>query len=110
MTRRRDLLQHMQGLEEVCKILGSMKSLAYMESRKLTHRIGNQQSVVRTIELAAADFLSFHPYPTTSEELPRVFIVNMGNRVDFVGGIPRDFEVEIPIRPFDASDLSVDSN
>lgn len=86
MTRRRDLRQRMQSLEEIHKILGAMKSLAYMETRKLTHRIENQHLVVQTIEQAAADFLSFHPYPFSVEERPRVLII-IGSERGFCGDL-----------------------
>jgi alpha-galactosidase len=33
---------------------------------------------------------------SVSQDIPRVIIVNTLNRDDYVGGIPRDFEVEIP--------------
>jgi F-type H+-transporting ATPase subunit gamma len=86
MTRRHEMRQRMQRVEEIRKILGAMKSLAYMETRKLTHRIENQQLVVQTIEQAAADFLSFHPYPSAVNELPRVFIV-IGSERGFCGDL-----------------------
>jgi len=86
MTRRRDMRQRMQRLEVIRKILGAMKSLAYMETSKLTHLIDNQRLVVETIEQAAADFLSFHPYPFTVNELPRVFII-IGSERGFCGDL-----------------------
>ena len=35
MTRRRELQRHLHTLDETREILGSMKTLAYMETRKL---------------------------------------------------------------------------
>ena len=67
MTRRRDLERHRQSLHEIRDILNSMKTLAFMETRKLTRFLGAQQAVVESIEEVAADFLSFH-----GETLPEV--------------------------------------
>lgn len=61
MTRRRDLEAHRDSLGEIAEILGSMKTLAYMETRKLSRFLGAQTSIVESIEAAAADFLSAHP-------------------------------------------------
>ncbi len=86
MSRRRALQQRMRSWQEIHEILGSMKSLAFMETRKLTRRIENRHLAVQSIEQAAADFLSFHPYPFTSDELPRVF-VTIGSERGFCGDL-----------------------
>ena len=67
MTRRRNLEQHRQSLAEIRDIMNSMKTLAYMETRKLARFLEAQHAVVRSIEAVAADLLSFHP-----ETLPEV--------------------------------------
>lgn len=67
MTRRRDLERHRQGLGEIRDIMNSMKTLAFLETRKLTRFIRAQQAVVESIEEVAADFLGFH-----AETLPEV--------------------------------------
>ena len=67
MTRRRELQQHRHTLGEIRDIMNSMKTLAYMESRKLGHFLDAQRAVVAHIETMAADFLGFYP-----ETLPRV--------------------------------------
>jgi F-type H+-transporting ATPase subunit gamma len=61
MTRRRDLEQHRNSLGEIGEIMGSMRTLAYLETRKLSRFLAAEQTVVETIEQVAADFLSFHP-------------------------------------------------
>ena len=60
MTRRRDLEHHRQSLGEIREIMNSMKTLAFMETRKLNRFLQAQQSVVASIETVAADFLDFH--------------------------------------------------
>jgi F-type H+-transporting ATPase subunit gamma len=77
MTRRQDLLHHRQSLSEVREIMNSMKTLAYMETRKLTRFVGAQRAVVESIEAAAADFLSFHAdtLPEVSETTPVYLLI-----------------------------------
>lgn len=61
MTKRQDLEHHRHSLSEIREIMSSMKTLAFLETRKLTRFLSSQQAVVRSIEDTAADFLSFHP-------------------------------------------------
>jgi F-type H+-transporting ATPase subunit gamma len=61
MSRRRDLEHHRHGLGEIREIMNSMKTLAYMETRKLARFLTAQRTVVESIETMAADLLSFHP-------------------------------------------------
>ncbi len=67
MTRRRDLEEHRHSLSDIRNIINSMKTLAYMETRKLDRMLEAQQLVIESIEAVAADFLSFYP-----DILPRV--------------------------------------
>ena len=60
MTRRRELLQHRHTLNEIRGIMNSMKTLAYIESRKLGRFLDAQRAVVAHIETVAADFLGFY--------------------------------------------------
>ena len=71
MTKRQELEHHRRSLGEIREIMNSMKTLAFMETRKLTRFLSTQQAVVKSIEVAAADFLSFHP-----ETLPEVTETN----------------------------------
>ena len=61
MSRRRDLEERLGSLEDIGKIMGSMKNLSYMETRKLARFIDSQGRVVAGIEAAAKDFLDHHP-------------------------------------------------
>ena len=60
MTRRQDLEHHRRSLGEIRDIMNSMKTLAYMETRKLARFADAQRAVVGSIEAVAADFVSFH--------------------------------------------------
>lgn len=77
MSRRQDLEHHRHSLGEIREIMNSMKTLAYMETRKLSHFIDSQHAVVDSIRDLAADFLSFHPetLPTTEESTPVLILV-----------------------------------
>ncbi len=61
MTQRHALEQRRQQLSEAQEIMESMKSLAFMEVRKLEQRAAMQRELVNTLEQVAADFLHFHP-------------------------------------------------
>jgi len=85
MTRRHELEQRLHSLCEIRGILNSMKSLAYMETRKLLRRLENQQQVVQSIERAAADFLAFYPYSLPKvADLPPGYIL-VGTERGFCG-------------------------
>ncbi|MCG6976837.1 MAG: F0F1 ATP synthase subunit gamma [Acidiferrobacterales bacterium] len=91
MTRRRDLERHRRSLGEIREIMNSMKTLAYLETRKLNRFLAAQQSVVRNIEDAAEDFLGFFPtmLPETGDETPVYLII--GSERGFCG----DFNHEL---------------
>ncbi|MDH3342823.1 MAG: F0F1 ATP synthase subunit gamma [Gammaproteobacteria bacterium] len=65
MTRRRDIEKHRRSLNEIREIMSAMKNLSYMEMHKISNFIDAQQAVVKNIETAAADFLSFNPEALT---------------------------------------------
>jgi F-type H+-transporting ATPase subunit gamma len=77
MTRRRELERHRRGLAEIGEIMESMKTLAYMETQKLVRFLDAEQSIVATIEAAAADFLSHAPdlLPQTSGSPPDLLVI-----------------------------------
>lgn len=60
MTRRQDIESHRKSLGDIRNIMNSIKTLAYMETRKLARFADAQNAVVESIEVVAADFLSFH--------------------------------------------------
>jgi len=72
MTRRRELEQHRHTLGEIRDIMNSMKTLAFIESRKLGRFLDAQRAVVTHIETMAADFLGFYPgvLPRSDEATP----------------------------------------
>jgi F-type H+-transporting ATPase subunit gamma len=68
MNARRQLQQRLRSLVEMQEILGSMQTLAVLETHKLARYGGNQQRVVTGIERAAADLCRY--FPQLLERLP----------------------------------------
>jgi F-type H+-transporting ATPase subunit gamma len=91
MTRRHELEQRLHSLREIREILNSMKSLAYMETRKLSRRLENQQQLMQAIKRAAVDFLAFFPYslPNVADLTPGYILV--GTERGFCG----DFNAQV---------------
>lgn len=89
MSRRRELLRQCKKLGEAREIVSSMKSLAFMESRRLDNFLGIQRQVVQTMETAAADFLQFHPQTLQSTDVsgesPRHLFLLLGSERGFCG-------------------------
>ncbi|RME33593.1 MAG: F0F1 ATP synthase subunit gamma [Gammaproteobacteria bacterium] len=85
VTRLHQLEHRRHSLLEIREIMGSMKTLAYMETRKLARFLEAQHAVVRSIEQMAADLLSFHPeiLPAVEETTP-VFLL-IGTERGFCG-------------------------
>lgn len=85
MTRRRDVERHRHSLAEIRNIMNSMKTLAFMETRKLSHFLDAQHTVVQSIETAAADFLSFYPEVLPEAEHPTAVCLVIGTERGFCG-------------------------
>jgi F-type H+-transporting ATPase subunit gamma len=85
MSRRRELDTHRVRLDEIREIMNSMKTLAYMETRKLARFLSAQQAVVTSLETMAADFL--HHFPEAmprSERYTQAYLL-MGSERSFCG-------------------------
>jgi len=89
MTRRHKVQSHRHSLDEIRNIMNSMKTLAYMETRKLSRFLDAQHAAVQSIESVAADLLGFHPeiLPETSQATP-VYIL-IGSERGFCGDFNR---------------------
>ena len=85
MTRRRDLEAHRATLDEIHEIMNSMKSLAYMETRRLVDLLDAQHAVVSRIETMAADFLGFYPRSLAPGEKTAPVCVIIGSERGFCG-------------------------
>jgi F-type H+-transporting ATPase subunit gamma len=89
VTRRRTLERHLHSLAEIRGIMNSMKTLAYMETRKLSRFLNAQHAAVRTIEEAAADLLSFHSGILQAEKRTTPVFVLIGADRGFCGDFNR---------------------
>lgn len=85
MTRRRDIEAHRATLDEINEIMNSMKSLAYMETRKLENLLETQHAIVEGIETMAADFLGFFPETLAHAERTTNVCVLVGSERGFCG-------------------------
>ena len=85
MSLRHDLDKRLQSLADIHKILGSMRSLAYLEARKLTRFLSSQLRVVEHIERAAADFLTAWPELRSVAERTQPVLVVIGSERGFCG-------------------------
>lgn len=85
MSRRHELEQHLQVLDEIRDIMSAMKNLSFMEVRKLTRFLSTQRRVVANMESAAADFLGFHPHLLARQENARNVYLLLGSERGFCG-------------------------
>lgn len=85
MTRRHDLERRRRSLGEIRDIMNSMKTLAYMETRKLGSFLNAQQAVVQSIEAVAADLLSQYPDLLPEQEAATPVYLLIGSERGFCG-------------------------
>lgn len=85
MTSRRDLDKHRQSLSEIRNIMNSMKTLAYMETRKLARFLKSQQQVISNIEVIATDFLGHYPEIMPESEEQTSIVIVIGTERGFCG-------------------------
>jgi len=65
--------------------MNSMKTLAYMETRKLDHLLDTQHAVVNSIETVAADFVSAYPEAMPKMQAAREVYLVVGSERGFCG-------------------------
>ena len=85
MSRRRELEQHRQRLNETREIMSSMKALAFMETRKLSRFIEAQRGVVEHIDRVAEDFFSFYPATLPLLSASQTVYLLLGSERGFCG-------------------------
>jgi len=85
MPSRRKLEEHRHSIEEIREIMNSMKTLAYMETRKLDHLLDTQHAVVNSIETVAADFVSAYPEAMPKMQAAREVYLVVGSERGFCG-------------------------
>jgi F-type H+-transporting ATPase subunit gamma len=95
MSRRRDLEERLGSLEDIGKIMGSLKNLSYMETRKLARFIDSQRRVVAAIEAAAVDFLGHHPELLRAPGQPGTLYALIGAERGFCGSFNQAIMAEL---------------
>lgn len=85
MTRRHEQITHRRQLSEIRNIMNSMKTLAIMETNKLTRFIENQSAMTKNIENMAADFLHFNPQVLPEVEPTSHIVLLVGSERGFCG-------------------------
>ena len=70
MSKRREILDRISALGDIEDILGAMKSLAFLETWRISAFIELQHSAVQVIETALADFTAFYR-PDGSSVVPQ---------------------------------------
>jgi F-type H+-transporting ATPase subunit gamma len=85
MTRIKELKQHFEALEDMKEIVTALKTLAFMETKKLTRYLADQGRAVDSIKAAAGDFLSFYTLPPREEKPGKTLLVAVGADRGFCG-------------------------
>jgi len=88
MSRRRKIATRLSSYADVRTMLSAMKSIAMMELHKLGGHLDRQRMAMETVEIAAADFLSFHELPATAG---KALYIAIGSERGFCG----DFNEEL---------------
>jgi F-type H+-transporting ATPase subunit gamma len=89
VTRRRDIDRHMQGLGEIQEILGAMRNLALLETRKLTRALVDQQQVTKTIRAAIFEAVASLPEPVAAPDVADEILIVLGSERGFCGDFNR---------------------
>jgi len=85
MTQQRQVEQQRQTLAEIQNIMNSMKTLAYLETRKLSRFLDAQRTVVAHIDTVAKDFFSFHQELLSQKDSNVNIFLLLGSEQGFCG-------------------------
>ncbi|OGR00728.1 MAG: hypothetical protein A2511_14025 [Deltaproteobacteria bacterium RIFOXYD12_FULL_50_9] len=95
MSGLAELSQRLVRLSEISGIMTAMKSLALVETRKLTRFIGHQRRMLANIEAAAADFLAFFPIADPAATPPAILLL-IGSERGFCGNFNESLLADLP--------------
>jgi F-type H+-transporting ATPase subunit gamma len=85
MTRRHEVEEHLRSLKDISEIMGAMKSLSLMETRKLARFLSSQHQVVQSIQAAGADFLKSYPELSIPPQTNYSVYILIGSERGFCG-------------------------
>lgn len=85
MSKRREVKERLETLDDIDGIMNAMKNLALLETRKLAIFLHTQRLAVSSIEAAAHDFLSFFPQTITPTNTLQQLWIIIGSERGFCG-------------------------
>jgi F-type H+-transporting ATPase subunit gamma len=85
MTGRRKIELQRRSLDEIRDIMNSIKTLAYMESRKLSHSLEMEHNILDNISSVAADFVTSYPETLSLNHTNKTAIILIGSERGFCG-------------------------
>lgn len=85
MSHPHELRHHLRRLDEIKEIMTAMKSMAFLETRKLAGRLTNLQQMREELEQLAADFLRHYPYPAEFDQAGSDIWLLCGSERGFCG-------------------------
>lgn len=85
MTERRQLDERLTSLDEIREIMSSLKTLAFLETRKLARYAGNQRRVLACIDAVASDFAAHFPVESWQPHCALRAYVVLGSERGFCG-------------------------
>lgn len=99
---RRTIEHRRRGLKEIRDVMSSVKSLAYIETRKLGRVMNAQREISSHVRRAAQDLLSFYP-DILPEASPKTrILVAVGTERGFCGDFNQQILAEIEHRQVEA--------
>jgi F-type H+-transporting ATPase subunit gamma len=100
---RRTLEHRRRGLKEIRDVMGSVKSLAYIETRKLGRVMSAQREISAQVRHAAADLLSFYPEILPAAAPAAHILIAVGTERGFCGDFNQRILAEIARRRAEAA-------
>lgn len=108
MGKRTDIDRRLRTLTDISAILRVMRTLAIMETGKLSRFLAAQTRVVESIEAAAADFLHFYPEVVTPPEGVLTVLLLIGSERGFCGDFNEAvFHAQAKLQPVPASSAPI---
>ena len=85
MSKKRELLSHVNQLNGIREIMAAMKNLAVLESHKLSGRLDNLRKMVTELRYCAADFIASYTIEGTPVAEQHKVLILFGSERGFCG-------------------------
>jgi len=95
MRKRRQLERRLKSYGEIGEIMNAMKSLATIETLKLTRFIAHQRRAVESIEAAAQDFMTFYARLLPKAQARQNVYLLVGTERGFCGNLNESLLAEL---------------